>query len=293
MDDMVEQTKQKVKTIRIRTWTLTAMIAVALIFYLFINTIFKNSLNIIDFVFLVTIQVLVHCLYFPDGELSGTKDALFIKNKQAYNNNATKINTEHKQELLRKYCKYEYEQRKLRYIETMCSKINLSMEEFNKLKEKSEDEIKNLQEFTYYNDKKQVKINFNKKKRKMLYKLLFLPIPVEENQPETIMSALEYDARKSIHDESIGYKIKAYVKKFSIAILFGLFFAYIGFQLRDGITIADIFRIVMYLCTMFSTAVMSFSSGETCQKVYKKNYYVSLAVFIDGFFEWELKNEKK
>ena len=49
---------------------------------------------------------------------------------------------------------------------------------------------------------------------------------------------------------------------------------------------AEITRIITCLVSMFSTAVLSYSTGETCSKVYKNRYYIDLVNFIDGFNEW-------
>jgi hypothetical protein len=43
----------------------------------------------------------------------------------------------------------------------------------------------------------------------------------------------------------------------------------------------------MYLTAFFSTAVLGFSSGENCSKIYKSRFYVDLVNFIDGFNEWD------
>ena len=290
-EDISKGAIQRVSTIRLRTWTLTIVIAITLVLYFLVNVITKQKIDIIDFIFMATIQILAHCLYFPDGDLYGQKDEGFIKNKAAYNDKAEKITENHLQSKLREYCKVEYERRKERYIETELGCLNITSTEFELLKQKTEKEILSLDKFEYVNNGESKAICFNKKRRKRLYRLLFEPVPVAENDPETIMSALEQNHNKAIRDESIGYKTKEYVKKFLIAVIFGAFLAYIGYTLKDGITFADIVKIVTDLATLLSTAVMSFSSGETCSRVYKKNFYINLSNFIDGFMEWNGKTE--
>ena len=68
------------------------------------------------------------------------------------------------------------------------------------------------------------------------------------------MSGLENNRIYAIKDESISYRIKAYIRKFIFAIIVGGTFAYIGYTLRDGIGIAEITAIIMYLTSLFSTA---------------------------------------
>ena len=285
-DDIQKGVIQRVSTVRVRTWTLTLMISIALVLYFLVNVITKQKMDWIDFVFMATIQILIHCLYFPDGDLYGQKDEGYIKNKAAYNEKAEKITDNHLQAKLREYCKVEYERRRDRYIETELSYLNITPKEYEMLKQKTEKEIKELEKFEYQDGEEMKAVCFNKSRRKRLYRLLFEPIPVAPNEPETITSALEQNHNSAIRDGSIGYRTREYVKRFLMATIFGAFLAYIGYTLKDGISFADIVKIVVDLSTLMSTAVMSFSSGETCSKVYKKNFYINLSNFIDGFMEW-------
>ena len=281
-------TKDRISTIRLRTWTLTLAIIVSLIFY-FLVSITTQQVNIIDFAMLATVQILVYLIYFPDGELCGQKNPSFISNRTAYNEKATRINTEHKIKDLRLYCKYEYEERKERYIEHECNIIGITLSELDVLKQRSAAEIKKIPSLEVDGRL----IFFTKAKRKRLYNIIFKELPVEENYPETIMSAVEFDINNAIHDKSISFRILSYIRKAFMAIVVGFIFAYIGYTLKDGIGLIEIVSICMYLTTMFATAVMSFTSGETNTKVYKNNFYISLSNFIDAFFEWSEKLEQK
>jgi hypothetical protein len=290
-------TKNRITTIRIRTWTLTLAIVVALIFYLIVNVTTKQGINWIDFLLLCSMQIITHSLYFPDGDLFGQKDTAFISNKTAYNDKATEINQNKEIAQLRKYCKWEYKERKERYILNVLGEIGITTEELEILKQKSEKEIKELEFFETKEiidgEEKGRMIVFSKHKRKLLYNLLFKPLPIEENHPETIMSAVENNGNKAIRDGSIAYKTHSYIRKILMAIVVGGIFAYIGYTLRDGFGWAEIVSICMYLTTLFTTAVMAFTSGETCSKVHKSHFYLDLANFIDGFNEWNSKNKEK
>ena len=101
-------TKQRVETIRLRTWTLTLAILITLALYLLVNVTTKQSINWVDFVILCVMQIVVHSLYFPDGDLFGQKDSAFINNKTAYNNKASLVNENKEIASLRKYCDFEF-----------------------------------------------------------------------------------------------------------------------------------------------------------------------------------------
>ena len=135
-------------------------------------------------------------------------------------------------------------------------------------------------------------IFFSKHKRKILYNLIFKPIPVEKNYPETIMSAVENNGNKAIRDGSISYKSHSYIRKILMAVVVGGIFAYIGYTLRDGFGFTQVVQICMYITTLFTTAVMAFTSGEICSKVHKSHFYLDLANFLDSFNEWNSKQPK-
>lgn len=290
-------TKQRVETIRLRTWTLTLAILISLALYLLVNVTTRQSINWIDFVLLCTMQIIVHSLYFPDGDLFGQKDTAFISNKSAYNEKASEINEKKEIANLRKYCNYEFEERKQRYIQNQCGLIGITLEELELLKQHDEKYILELQSFEtkeFVNgEEKSRLIFFSKHKRKILYNLIFKPLPVEKNYPETIMSAVENDGNKAIKDGSISYKAQSYIRKILTAVVVGGIFAYIGYTLRDGFGFAQVVQICMYITTLFTTAVMAFTSGETCSKVHKSHFYLDLANFIDGFNEWNSKTNKE
>jgi hypothetical protein len=241
-------------------------------------------------------QIIVHSLYFPDGDLFGQKDNAFISNKNAYNQKASDINENKEIANLRKYCDFEYEERKERYILNQCSIIGITLEELQVLKQKPEKEILKIEKFETKEiidgEEKGRLIFFSKHKRKILYNLIFKTIPVEKNSPETIMSAVENNGNKAIRDGSISYKTHSYIRKIFTAVIIGGFFAYIGYTLRDGFGFAQVVQICMYITTLFTTAVMAFTSGETCSKVHKSHFYLDLANFIDGFNEWNSKQPK-
>lgn len=277
----------RLATIRLRTWTLTLAVLVALVFYLLMKVVFKDTIDVVDFIMLATLQVLMHCIYFPDGELYGQKDKCYVANRQSYNNKATEINRKRKIAKLREYCVAEYEERKRRYIEMVCGTIGISVTELEILREKvPQKEIKKLKSYEFVYEDGSKLIPFSKWKSAKLYNLLYGKLPVKPNHAETIMSAVDNNGTEAITDRSKGFKARAYIKKVIMAFGVGAFLAYVGYTSRDGIGMAEITRIITCLVSMFSTAVLSYSTGETCSKVYKNRYYIDLVNFIDGFNEW-------
>lgn len=293
----IKGVKQRFETVRLRTWTLTGSIVIALIFYFVVTVSTKQTISWIDFVLLCIMQFVTHSTYFPDGDLFGQKDSAYQRNKEAYNEKANEINKQRKINRLREYCKFEYEERKQRYIETQCGILGITLEELEELKQREPKEIAKLETFsaktTVDGEEREKLIRFTKHKRKILYNLCFKPLPIEENHPETIMSAVENDGNSAIKDTSKSYKVMAYVSKIFKAIIIGGIFAYIGYTARDGFGWTEVVSITMYLTTLLTTAVTSFSSGEVCSRVHKSRFYLDLSNFIDGFNEWEQKTYKE
>lgn len=287
--EMKEQVVKRFTSIRLRTIMFTMTIITTLVIYFFIQATFKEAINWVDLVFLIVIQILTHFLYFPDGEVFGTKDEIFINNRKTYNKQAEDITQKRKFERLREFCKVEYEQRKERYILKECSFIGITLEQLEIFKEYTEKQIKGIETFEYQKDNKSHLIVFNKHKRKKLYNLLFKPLPIEENKPETIMSGIENNGYSAIHDTSVSYTKKSYVSKILMSLVISTFLAYIGVTARDGITIAEVFKIFMYGFTLVSTAITAFVAGEKATKVYKNNFYLQLSTFINEFTCWDEK----
>ena len=182
-----------------------------------------------------------------------------------------------------------------KYIDFLTHKL-ITLEELEMLKQKTEKEIKKLEKFETKEiidgEEKGRLIFFSKHKRKILYNLIFKPIPVEKNYPETIMSAVENNGNKAIRDGSISYKTHSYTRKILMAVVVGGIFSYIGYTLRDGFGFTQVVQICMYITTLFTTAVMAFTSGEICSKVHKSHFYLDLANFLDSFNEWNSKQPK-
>jgi hypothetical protein len=291
--DIKQQMGKRLMSIRLRTLVFTATILSTLVIYFFIQATFKEMINWVDLIFLIVIQILTHFLYFPDGEEFGTKNEIFTQNRKSYNEKAKIITSQNKFERLREFCKFEYEQRKERYILNECAFIGITVEQLEIFKEYTEKQIKKLETFEYEKDGNPHLIVFNKTKRKKLYNLLFKPLPIEENKPETIMSGIENNGYSAIHDTSISFTKKSYISKILLSLVISTFLAYIGVTSRDGITVAEVFKIFMYISTLISSAIMAFVMGEKATKVYKNKFYVNLTTFIDEFICWDAKTQSK
>ena len=275
--------KDRASTVRLRTWTLTLAILIALALYFLVQVGWNDKVNVVDLIFVATVQIMMHCMYFPDGELFGQRNAVFVANKAAYNAKATSINEGRKIGKLRTFCAWKYEQKKEEYLAAECGGIGISLDEFAAIRQMSHKEVMHLKVFEYDGRL----FHFTFRQRRHLCKLIFHRCPVEPNTAETILSATDGSAFKAISDKSVSFKAREYVKKILMSIVVGSFLAYVGYTTRDGISIAVVVKIVTYIVSMFSTAVLSFSKGEQCQKVYKNQFYVDLSNFIDEFTEWE------
>ena len=61
--------------------------------------------------------------------------------------------------------------------------------------------------------------------------------------------------------------------------------------LAYGFGWGDVARLITYVGSLLITAIMSFTSGEKIQKVYKTEFYIELSQFIERFYEWDKKHE--
>ena len=281
-----EEVRKRISTLRVRTWTLTLALIVCIMLFCLLQIIINQKIDWITLIVVGAIQIIIYCLYFPDGDYFGSQDKSFLSNKSAYNTKANKINSEHKIEHLREYCKYDYEERKKRYFEAELGKINITEQEFEELSKLSQKEIKNLKSFEFKNEQGSKLVFFPGYKRKILFALIFKPCPIQKNSPETIMSAIENNGSSSIKDGSISYKIRSYTKIILRATVVAVFMAYIGFKISNGISLDAIIEMFFYISAIFATAIFAFSAGEKCSKVYKNNFYIELSNFIDSFNEW-------
>lgn len=281
---------KKYAVIRVQTLVATLSIILSLIFYFLVKVGKAEQFDWIEFAMICVVQITIYYIYFPDGDLSGQKNPTFIANKDNYNDKANKINENGLIGKLRDYCKYEFEQRKERYITNILGYIGITKEEFEELKQKDEKFIKNIQSYEFKIGEKSKLVFFSKEKRKQLYNVLFKKIPVEPNFVETIMSATENNGTKAVKDGSGKYKKFSFYKKIFQAVVIGGILSYITYTTKDGIGLAEIASIFTYLATIGCNAVLAFNAGEKCSKVYKNQFYVNLTNFIDEFNEWNLTN---
>lgn len=285
----MDGTKERLSIIRTRTWTLTALLLVTLVFYLIADVVLKSSIDFLDFLFTASLQIITHFIYFPDGEVYGALDKAFLENRKLYNEKATKINTDGKFESLREYCKHDFEERKKRYIENECALIGITIEELESFKDFNEKQISKLEAYEF----KDKKVVFNRNKRDRLYNLIFKELPVEYNYPETIMSAVENDGRKAIRDGSVRFKKASNTKRILVSVFVGILLGYIGYSLTSGFGFANVVSIFVNIATIFTSAVMSFTGGEKSNKVYKNLFFIELINFLDGFEEYDKKRLTK
>ena len=222
--EFVGKVKNGSHTIRLRTWTLSVAIIGAIILYFLVQVGFDNEVNFVDLLFLSTIQIVVHFLYFPDGDLFGQKAPVYVSNKNTYNDKATEITENGRVGKLREYCVIEYNRRRQLYIATVCGHIGIEVKDYERLMQLPQEEVKHLKSVETAGKT----IYLTKKRRKWLYDLIFEPLPVETNDPETILSATEERFGAAVNDESVHYRKKQNVKRVIQSFVVGTALAYIG-----------------------------------------------------------------
>lgn len=278
--------------IRVRTITLTILIVFVLALYLLVQTYFRDEISWIDFIILTTVTIITHFVYFPDGELNGQRDERYILNNKAYNEKAELINAKRQIFNLNEYCKVDFETRKKNYVETNCGFLEITPEILDYIRDNYSVKDIKTREYIYLDDEETKKYFLSKYKRKVISHLIFKELPIGYNYPDTILSAKETNSSKAIRDGSVRFKYITNTTKIITAILLGLVLAYIGLQAKDGFTLADLCKMVMYITSIVSTAVFSYSSGEKSMKVFKCDFYIALSNFIEKFFEWLLETKK-
>lgn len=274
--------KARVKIIRLRTWTLTITITALLILYIFVTLAINSKIEWIDFAITAGIQISTHFAYFADGERYGQTDDDYTKARKSYNDNAARIMAESTVEELREYCEVDYEQRKKDYISDACGAIGISVAEFEEISKMPEKDIREIKTF----ESKSRIVYFDKAKRKALVKLIFGKNPVEKNQPATVLSAVDRDYVSAIKDGSNFYRKATHATRLFKSIIIGGILAYIGYNLREGLSYAAVIKSCVFIGSMITTAVSSYIAGEKASREYRKQFYLELALFIDAFFSW-------
>lgn len=290
MDKQIKTNKGLV--IRIRTITLTLLVIAVLALYLLVQTYFRDEISWIDFIILTAVTIIIHFVYFPDGELNGQRDVRYITNNQAYNDKAELINSKRQIFNLNEYCKVDFDIRKKSYVETHCGYLEITPEILEYFRDNYSYKDLKKNEYLFTSAKQDKKYFLSKYKRKQLIKLLFKELPIGYNFPDTILSAKETDSSKAIVDESKRFKYITNTTKIITAIIIGLVLAYIGLSKKDEFTIADLAKMLMYLTSIVSTAVFSYSAGEKSMKIFKCDFYIALCNFIERFFVWLLEDKK-
>ena len=274
--------KARVKIIRLRTWTLSLTITALLILYIFVTLAINSKIEWIDFAITAGIQISTHFAYFADGERYGETDPLYISARESYNANAGRIMEESTVEDLREYCEVDYEQRKKDYISDACGAIGISVSELEEISKLPEKEIRKIKTW----ESKSRIIFFDRAKRKALVKLVFGKNPVQKNQPATVLSAVDRDYVSAIKDGSTFYRKASHATRLFKSIIIGGILAYIGYNIRDGLSFAAVIKSCVFIGSMITTAVSSYIAGEKASREYRKQFYLELALFIGAFFSW-------
>lgn len=274
--------KNRTLTVRFRAWLVTGIVIAGLVAYTFIVPSWGGSPDYIVLGIIGILQIVMHIVYFAEGENFGSRDKACISNKNAYNEKASKINEDAKVLELREYCEYDFEKRKQEYIKVELGAIGITEKEFSVLRQKTQKEILHMKSFEFEGRL----YHFTKVAVNRLYKLIFLPLPIKPNTPELILNAVENTKGQYIVDKSKAQKAGALTFRVMRAVPVAIFLAYIGYEMKDGVDFGDVVRIFTYFASIVIVAVSAFIKGETNTKVYKNEFYIQLSTFIDGFNEW-------
>jgi len=298
-DNQLDAMKERAGGVRFRAWSLSLIIVVALIFYLLVNVVFNQTINIVDIVIITLLQFAAMTIWFPEGVRWGERNKIFQANRKAYNRRATIVALHQKTSKLREFCVIDFEERKQKFIEKTLGRIGIDVAEFELLRrmEKHHFEIKRRTLWQVLKGIPKPKaeaveiakgqtILLNDVQKAVLYRLIFKEIKIEKNNPDTIMSGLEIDEAHAIKNAEATYKRKVFVLRIIQSFVIGIVLAYIGYTLRDGIGLVEIVRIISYVLALLFAIVLAFTQGEESIKTHKNSFMLQLVNFLDRFFEY-------
>lgn len=285
----------KIKTkhviVRFPTVFFSVVMIITLVVYFLVSVSFGSTLDVANFLILGTMELSTFYLYYPDGQLKGQESDRYKTNKKAYNDSANKVNKKRQNKNLQKYCIVDFHERIQEYIETEMGYCDLNYNDYVYLK-------KNVSQETLLNKKtKELEINgervfLTKEMKKRLNKLLFKDLPIKANNSKTILSAVETSTTAEIKDKSKADKRFSQIRMIIKVVGIAWFSGYMLVQAKEGLDIETIAKLVIDLASIALVAVTSYLQGEKNQKVYKADFFIELALFLDNFFEWLLVEKK-
>jgi hypothetical protein len=266
-DETKKMIKEELSTIRHRAWAFTGMLIVTIISYLIVNVFFKDALNIADVIIVLTFQIAVIAIWFPEGEAKGECTTAFISNRKNYNERAENIIVQGKIERLADYCEYEFLERCKNFKQSILSKFGLTIQNYQDVKTLTKKQIKTIRKM-----EKQV-------------------FGIKPNNVRTIMCGVEIDYRGAISNGSDRAKKLAFINQFAVSLIFSTVLGYIGYS-AHSISLEDVIRAFFYISLITYRLIAAYRHGYENITIRKNKFYVDLINFINCFWEWD-KNIKK
>lgn len=256
---------------------LTTILVIALIFLIFasIGTSFELD-NKFWFRFITgaVITLLVVSIWLPSGKEKGEKDAVYISNKNAYDDRADLISKNQEHKKLRNFCKYKTQKKKEEKILAILGNVNLDYKDYETLL-KSKATIEKIQENTEFNDNQ----------KKVLIRLITKGVKVKPYNAEQITTGIENYKGDKLNNQE---KIRQFFYMFSrIVISFGIMFFMASFVITEkSVTMADIAQLFIWLVAICTNLIGSYLYGIKLIVVFRNQYYIKLYNFLSEFDEW-------
>lgn len=298
-DEIIENVKERGRTVSLSAWLSTSIVTIGIVAMVLLGVESKDSLDLVFFVLMLVSQGIITTTWLPEGKQFGETKPLFMQTRSAYNGKVNDVISRQISMELKDYCDYDFEVRKKHYKMRMLARAALDFNDLDKVAEMQENEF--YDKFLFWKkfkawDKKKVgedEISLNKLQVRVLYTLIFKPLPIQANNVETIIGGATVSEVNPVKDTTSKYINKWLGGKFGILIVMSLITAYLGLRLAQGITLQAILQAIMLIMAVVTSLTSSFLTGERAITIHKRSYYVDASNFIDRFFEWHNKKVKK
>jgi len=298
-DEIISRVKERGRLVSLSAWLSTTVVTIGIVAMVLLGVESKNSLDLVFFVMMLITQGIITFTWLPEGKSYGERNTLFNDTRTAYNGKVNQVFQKEISMELKEFCDYDFEVRKKNYIVRTLGKASLTLEDLERCRELPEsdfyDRVLFWKKFKKWEDKQfgEEEITYNRMQVKVLYMLIFKPLPVQPNNMETIIGGATVNDVKRISDTTSKFLNKYLGGKFGLVIAMSILTAYLGLRLAQGISLQAILQAIMLIIAAVTSLTSSFLTGERAITVNKRGYYVDASNFIDRFFEWHNKNERR
>ena len=223
---------------------------------------------IIRVVLSLALQILLICIWIPEGKKNGEKTESYKANKEYINSEIGLISSKRLYKPLDDFCEWATQQNILAYIIDKCNKIHINYNRY-----KSDTEYANG-----LTDKEREKVAKYEKKALTVVK----PINANEITACSHLSARKFDTTN--HEkttETIGIVVKIIVSAVMVICT-------VSFNVSQSKSFAEGFaELVFWLTVIAGTIYFSLSSGYNLTAVTRNDYFKRLADFFQRFHAWQ------